>query len=199
MTDTVPATAGIAASVGCTWLGNRVLFHRGDAEQLPFPAASFDAVVCECAFCIFPGKPAAASEIARVLRPGGRVGITDVTIALGGLPGDLAGLAGWVACLADARPADAYAALLGSAGLTVTTVEEHDDALGRLVDQIDARLRVLRMSGRNQAPAGVDLDRALELTGQMAAQLEAEIMVVGAEQQGDGHLEGAEFSACGRP
>jgi arsenite methyltransferase len=157
------------AAAQAAGLGDRVLFHRGDAERLPFRAASFDAVVCECAFCTFPGKPDAASEFARVLRPGGRVGITDVTIAPGGLPGDLAGLAGWVACLADARPANAYAALLGGAGLTVTAVEEHDDALGRMVDQIDARLRVLRMSGgRNQALAGVDLERALELTGQAA-------------------------------
>jgi arsenite methyltransferase len=157
------------AAAQAAGLGNRVMFHRGDAERLPFPAASFDAVVCECAFCTFPGKPAAAREFARVLQPGGRVGVTDVTIAPGGLPGDLAGLAGWVACLADARPAGAYTALLGDAGLTVTAVEEHDDALGRMVDQIDARLRVLRMSaGKNPALAGVDIERALELTGQAA-------------------------------
>ena len=61
-------------------LGERVRFHIGDAERLPFGDAAFDAVICECAFCTFPAKPVAAAEFARVLRPGGRVGITDVTL-----------------------------------------------------------------------------------------------------------------------
>src|SRR4051812_38201157 len=50
-------------------------FEPGDAERLPFPAASFDAVVCECSFCLFPAKTVAAAEFARVLRPGGRLGL----------------------------------------------------------------------------------------------------------------------------
>jgi ubiquinone/menaquinone biosynthesis C-methylase UbiE len=85
-------------------LSDRVRFHVGDADRLPFPDRRFDAVVCECAFCTFPDKPTAAGELARVLRPGGRVGIADVTVRAGGLPPELAGIAGWVACLADARP-----------------------------------------------------------------------------------------------
>ncbi|WP_306362763.1 class I SAM-dependent methyltransferase [Nocardia sp. CC227C] len=61
-------------------LGERVRFQRGDAEAIPFPAAAFDAVVCECALCLFPDKARAATEFARVLRTGGRVGVTDVTV-----------------------------------------------------------------------------------------------------------------------
>jgi ubiquinone/menaquinone biosynthesis C-methylase UbiE len=60
-------------------VADRVHFHIGDAERLPLPDRSVDTVVCECAFCTFPDKPTAASELARVLKPGGRVGITDVT------------------------------------------------------------------------------------------------------------------------
>ena len=56
----------------------------GDAERLPLPDNTFDALVCECAFCTFPDKATAAAEFARVLRPGGRVGITDVTVAAPG-------------------------------------------------------------------------------------------------------------------
>lgn len=52
---------------------DRVRFEQGDAERLPLERASFDALVCECAFCTFPDKPAAAREMARVLRPGGLV------------------------------------------------------------------------------------------------------------------------------
>lgn len=52
-------------------LSGKVRFHLGDAERLPLPGNTFDALVCECAFCTFPGKAAAAAEFARVLRPGG--------------------------------------------------------------------------------------------------------------------------------
>ncbi|MPY99283.1 MAG: methyltransferase domain-containing protein, partial [Actinophytocola sp.] len=67
-------------------LSAKVRFHVGDAERIPLPDAAFDALVCECAFCTFPDKATAAAEFARVLRPGGRVGITDVTITDAGLP-----------------------------------------------------------------------------------------------------------------
>lgn len=58
-------------------LGDTARFHVGDAERIPLPDSQFDAVVCECALCTFPDKPAAAVEIARVLRVGGRVGLTE--------------------------------------------------------------------------------------------------------------------------
>jgi arsenite methyltransferase len=45
-------------------LRERVSFQRGDAERLPFADGSFDAVICECAFCTFPDKQAAANEFA---------------------------------------------------------------------------------------------------------------------------------------
>jgi arsenite methyltransferase len=158
-----------AAAAQAAGLTGRVTFVRGDAERLPFSDASFDAVVCECAFCTFPNKPTAAREFARVLRPGGRVGITDVTVAAGGLSDELAGLTGWIACLADARPAADYASLLTGTGLTVTVVEAHDGALARMVEQIDARLRLIRLSAGNiPALAGVDVGRVLDLTGQAA-------------------------------
>ena len=38
-------------------------------------------MICECAFCTFPDKRAAASEFARVLKPGGKVGLSDLTRA----------------------------------------------------------------------------------------------------------------------
>lgn len=146
-------------------VADRVRFRVGDAERLPFDDATFDAIICECAFCTFPDKSAAAAEFARVLKPGGRLGLTDVTVAPAGLPAELAGLVGWVACLADARPVEIYAALLADAGLTTRTIERYDGALADMVDHIHARLTALRIVGRgNPALAGVDFDRALALT-----------------------------------
>jgi arsenite methyltransferase len=60
-------------AAGAAGLAARVSFTAGDAETLPYPETGFDAVVCECAFCAVPDKPTAATELARVLRPGGRV------------------------------------------------------------------------------------------------------------------------------
>lgn len=142
-------------------LGDRVHFGTADAERLPFPAGAFDAVVCECAFCTFPDKPTAAAELARVLRPGGRLGITDVTADLNRLPTELTSLTAWIACVADARPVRGYVDLLTDAGLRVHHTEPHDEALARLIDQIEARLAVVRMTARDKVAAmGVDLDRA---------------------------------------
>ena len=137
-------------------LDGRVRFLVGDAEALPFADGSFDAIVCECALCTFPDKPAAAAEFARLLCPGGRVGITDVTVEPDRLDPELRTLAARVACLADARPAGEYQAVLAGAGLRVTLTEAHDEALAAMVEQIDDRLRALEMVGL----PGVDLAAA---------------------------------------
>jgi SAM-dependent methyltransferase len=142
-------------------LADRVAFTVGDAERLPCPDATFDAVLCECALCTFPDKRAAAAELARVLRPGGRAGIADVVAHPERLPPELTGLRAWIACVADARPLPAYADLLGTAGLRVVHTERHDTAMSRMIDQIEARLGVVRMTARHRAEAlGVDFDRA---------------------------------------
>jgi ubiquinone/menaquinone biosynthesis C-methylase UbiE len=142
-------------------LGSRVRFHVGDAERLPFDDEAFDAIVCECAFCTFPDKATAAAEFARVLRPGGRLGITDVTLDPSRLDPQLATLAGYVACVADARPAVEYEALLAATGLVVSFSESHDEALARMIEQIEARLRALALLG---LPGDVNLDSILRYT-----------------------------------
>jgi ubiquinone/menaquinone biosynthesis C-methylase UbiE len=135
-TASVAAAQHAAEQAG---VGDRVAAVQGDAERLPFAGGSFDAVICECAYCTFPDKPAAAVEFARVLRPGGRVGVSDLTRA-GPLPSALEGLLAWVACIADARPVAEYAAYLQGAGMTVEHVELHDEALRELVQGIRTKL-----------------------------------------------------------
>jgi hypothetical protein len=159
--------ARASAAAEAAGLAGRVRFRPGDAERLPFPDQAFDALVCECAFCTFPAKETAAAELARVLRPGGRAGITDVTLVPSRLDERLAGLAGWIACLADARPLEDYRRILTAAGLRVTRTERHDEALTQMIGQIEARLRVLRMAARAAgAPGlgGIDAGTVLEMT-----------------------------------
>ena len=145
-------------------LHERVSFHRADAELLPFADHSFDAVICECAFCTFPNKPAAANEFARVLRVGGRVGLSDLT-RNGVLGPDLDGFLSWVACIADAQPAARYAERLSTSGLKVSVIEEHDAALREFVEQVRLRLLAadIMVGLKKLALPGFDLASAKHL------------------------------------
>ena len=120
-------------------LSHKVSFQWADAEQLPFPNDSFDAIICECAFCTFPNKRAAAHEFMRVVRPGGEVGLSDLTRE-GALVSELDGLLAWIACIADAQPPSAYVALLSAANLKIRVAEAHNNVLTEFVNQIRTRL-----------------------------------------------------------
>jgi arsenite methyltransferase len=145
-------------------LSSLVRFERGDAEGLPFPDKSFDAIICECAFCTFPDKTSAAREFARVLRPHGRVGLSDLTRGPT-LPNALDGLLAWIACIADAQPVDGYVEYLRSAAMEVEKVELHDEALAEMVQQIRMRLLGAEiMVGLNKLNLpGVDFSLAKQL------------------------------------
>lgn len=139
----------------------RVEFQVGDGEHLPLPDASVDAVLCECAFCLFHSKQRAASEFARVLRPGGSVGLSDLTRS-GTLPVELDGLLARIACIADARPTQEYVQYLRDAGLSDLQVELQDAALSEMVTGIRGKLlgaELLLKLGKLSLP-DVDLDAA---------------------------------------
>ena len=149
-------------SVAGSGVAGTIRFHLGDSDALPLPDNGFDAAVSECAYCTFPDKTAAAAEFARILRPGGRLGLADVTIADTGLPAELTTVSSWVACIADARPLTHYTGTLTDAGLRVTHTETHDHALARMIDQIEARLHLARMTfPQALSDAGVDADAVL--------------------------------------
>ncbi|MDH2393953.1 methyltransferase domain-containing protein [Streptomyces sp. HNM0663] len=160
--DYAPANTALAQGAAeATGLADQVVFTTGDAEHLPYDNAVFDAVVCECALCTFPDKARAAAEFARVLKPGGRLGIADVTADTDRLPPELRGLSARIGCIADARPLGAYAEILTFAGLRTLTTERHDEAMIRMIDQVQARLDLLRITAPDRlADAGFDLDAA---------------------------------------
>ncbi len=134
----------LAAAAG---VKDRVRFLAGDAECLPVAAAAFDVVICECAFCTFPGKARAAAEIYRVLRPGGRIGLSDLT-RRAPLPEPLRGLLAWVACVADAGTEEEYMEYLRSAGLIPGASEDQSAALLQLAEQINTRLITLSLASQ---------------------------------------------------
>lgn len=114
----------------------------GDAERLPFRAASFDAALVECVVSALPDKARALGELARVLPPGAGLALSDVT-ATGQPPEPAATVLAWAACTAGALPAGGYADLVESAGFTVESVEDHGAALQALVDRVRRRLALL--------------------------------------------------------
>lgn len=122
-------------------LSETVKFLLGDAESLPFASDAFDGVLCECAFCTFPNKSVAAAEFYRVLKTGGRVGMSDITKDGTHLPG-LDGLIAWIACIGDAQSLDQYANWLTKANLEVTVSQPRDHYLQEMVQAIRGKLLV---------------------------------------------------------
>ena len=123
--------------------GHLASFVQGDAEALPVRTSSFDAAICECSISLFTDKPATLAEVARVLRPGGRFGASDVTVTPGALPEELGGTVGELLCLADALDAEGYIDLLQSAGLVVTHAEDASQNILKIVDDVEAKLGFL--------------------------------------------------------
>lgn len=163
-TENVARAAAEAHRCG---LADRLRFEVGDAERLPLEESVVDAIICECAFCTFPDKARAANEFARVLKPGGHVGLSDITRSPGPTE-EFADLMAWVACLGDARAAESYAAWLADAGLTHAVVEAHDDALTDMIRGIGTRLfatEVLAGLGKLDL-AGIDVPAAKRLARQ---------------------------------
>ncbi len=94
----------------------QIEFIDGSAARLPCAEESFEAVVCECDVSTFPDQPCVLAEFARVLKPGGVVGLSDVVVE-DALPDDIAGrIAPWT-CLAAARSVVEYQSLFLAAGL----------------------------------------------------------------------------------
>jgi len=131
---------------------------RGDAHDIPFDSESFDALICECALSIFANQPRALGEMFRALRPGGRLGISDM-IVNGAIPD---GLADWVhvgTCLSHARSLSDYAALLEAAGFNVLTRRDSSWALKEMLSGIKRRLVVAALGKvTGVLPVGVELD-----------------------------------------
>ena len=155
------AVAQATAAARAAGLGERVRFELGDAEALPMESGAFDVVICECAFCTFPNRGAAAREFARCLRPGGRVGLSDLT-RTGRLPEGLNTLLAWMACIAAAQPIEGYRADLESAGLEMRQVERHDEALKAMIESVRLRLMGAELMVRLKRLdlSGVDFEQA---------------------------------------
>lgn len=109
---------------------DNVEFLPGMIEDLPLPDASVDVVISNCVINLAPDKGPVIEEIARVLRPGGRVAISDVVAENGVESSDDNDQ--WADCGAGALQVDHYLELLAGAGLTSASIEfTHETGPGR--------------------------------------------------------------------
>jgi arsenite methyltransferase len=100
------------ASAGYT----NVEFHQSTIDRIPLPDASVDCVISNCVLNLAPDKSAVFREIIRVLKPGGRLAVSDIALK-GELPEAIArSMAAYVGCIAGAIRIDDYRASLLAAG-----------------------------------------------------------------------------------
>jgi arsenite methyltransferase len=99
------------------------IFLKGVIEEIPLPAASVDVLISNCVINLSTDKPAVLTEIARVLKPGGRIGISDVVAEDGLSRDERAERGSYVGCIAGALSKSEYEAGLEAAGFEQVSVE----------------------------------------------------------------------------
>jgi arsenite methyltransferase len=99
-----------------------VEFLKGQIEAIPLPAATVDVVISNCVINLSVDKAAVFAETFRVLKPGGRIGITDVVAEDQLSPDDRAERGAWVGCIAGALSKAEYQAGLTAAGFEQVSV-----------------------------------------------------------------------------
>jgi ubiquinone/menaquinone biosynthesis C-methylase UbiE len=109
-------------------------FKYSDAEKIDLPSESFDFVICECALCTFPDTETAVKEMYRVLKVGGKVGITDVVMERE-LPDSLKNIVSMVLCIAGAKSKEGYEGVLGEGGFINIEHEDHSDTIEELLEK----------------------------------------------------------------
>ncbi len=95
-------------------------------EELPFEDASFDAVVSNGVINLSPLKGRVFAEAARVLRPGGRLAISDIVSGRALKERTRRNVDLWAACIAGAIPRDSYLEAIRAQGLRVEAVRRND-------------------------------------------------------------------------
>lgn len=125
MTEAMIAAARAnAAKVGYP----NVEFRLGEIENLPVEDASVDVVISNCVINLVPDKAKAFAEAFRVLRPGGRLHVSDIVLD-GEAPAELLqSVAAYVNCVAGAVSKQEYLGLMAAAGLVEVTVQVERDA-----------------------------------------------------------------------
>src|SRR6202034_4002077 len=114
--DMTPAMIERARANATSGGYTNVEFYQSTIDRIPLPDASVDCVISNCVLNLAPDKPAVFREITRVLKPGGRLAVSDIALK-GALPEAVASsLAAYVGCIAGAIGIETYREELLNAG-----------------------------------------------------------------------------------
>lgn len=110
---------------------DNVEFLKGTIEDIPLPSGSLDVVISNCVINLSDDKPKVLAEVARVLRPGGRIGISDIVAEDSLTESDRAERGSFVGCIAGALSFGEYRTYLEAAGMERIVIEPtHEVAPG---------------------------------------------------------------------
>jgi arsenite methyltransferase len=123
-TDMIKLARHNAKKVGAT----NVDFRYGEMEDIPLPDESVDVIISNCVINLSPDKDAVFGEVYRVLRPGGRMSVSDVVVN-GRLPRSVRdNLDAWASCVAGALEESDYLSKIRAAGFERVKVQSRDYA-----------------------------------------------------------------------
>ena len=147
---------------------------QGDAERPPLRSGIFDAVFCECSMSLFLDKTEAVNQVVGLLRPGGRFGMSDVTVEPNSLPDELDGTLGQMLCLTDALNVQGYVELLEESGLNLVHKVDASVEGIKILDTMQAKLGAFKvwqtMTGQQGQEAEL-MGRAPELLTELLTEL----------------------------
>ncbi|MGD8200288.1 arsenite methyltransferase [Ornithinimicrobium sp. W1679] len=125
-------------------------FLQGTIEDVPLPDGSVDVVLSNCVVNLSPDKPAVVREAHRVLRPGGRLAVSDIVLLSPVPPALEPVVALWTGCISGALHAEEYVRILQEAGFVEAGVQitrrYTREQLVELADQVDPADRPAGMS-----------------------------------------------------
>jgi arsenite methyltransferase len=113
-----------------------VEFLKGYIEEIPLPDATVDVIISNCVVNLSTDKPRVIREMFRTLRPGGRVGISDIVAADELSPEDRAERGSYVGCIAGALSVGEYVDELCAAGFTEISIEPTHEAADQMYGAI---------------------------------------------------------------
>jgi arsenite methyltransferase len=113
---------------------DNVEFRKGDIESLPVADSSVDVTISNCVLNLVPDKDRAFREIHRVLKPGGRLAVSDMAWSTEPSPAIREDMEALVGCIGGALVLDDYLTRLKQAGFSRIDVEKHAEAARKMVE-----------------------------------------------------------------
>lgn len=123
-------------------IGEQVSFALLHSEQLNFKENSFDIIFCECALCLFQNSEFILNEAYRVLKPGGRLALSDVVLNKP-IPSTLQSQLAASLCIAGAYSTSTYQEMIQGAGFSSCRTINVSDVLSNMVRQIEKRIQLV--------------------------------------------------------